>query len=54
MSNISHKGGRRGRKTIRSVKRKRYADNFIRKYGMTRSEWVKFKKTNPQEANSKR
>ena len=35
------------RKLIRKVKRKRYAENFAKRYGMQRKEWVIFKRTKP-------
>ncbi len=51
----NHKGGKRGRKAIRSVKRKRYAVSFERRYGMSRKAWVTFKRDNSGEvANARR
>lgn len=49
------KGGKRGRKEIRSIKRKRYNDTFARRYGMTRSAWVTWKQEHtPAEVHARR
>lgn len=50
-----HKGGKKGRKTMRAVKRQRYNASFERRYGMSRKAWVEFKETHtPAEVHAKR
>ena len=47
--------GKRGRKTIRSVKRARYAVSFEQRYGMNRKAWPLWKKEHTaQEVHNKR
>ena len=47
--------GKRGRKTIRSIKRKRYDVSFENRYGMNRKVWVQWKKEHtPEEVHKKR
>jgi len=45
-------GGSPGTKTTQ--RNQRANDSFKQRYGMTRSEWSEFKKTNPEEAKVKR
>lgn len=51
---MTPKKGKRGRKTIRSIKRERYNKSFVRRYGMTREDFRELKKSDPQAAHALR